>query len=184
MSRSNGKGKSRTEGRKKCGRLINSSTSISDFIGDINTTTVCTLTPASVMQMVAIPHEWQIVCQKWGWARSENEKWTRMPRRGSQSALKWFNLSDEELTLISLHFNNEHMWPLQGSSCKHIAYYSRKGKQNSEQQSWKSLTVRQNRGWSSLSGYPLCAGVHVNLKEIRCSWVTFAARGKRLQPIM
>lgn len=36
------------------------------------------------------------------------KKWRKRLRRGSQPALKWFNLSDEELTLISLHFNNEY----------------------------------------------------------------------------
>ena len=96
------------EGSSAEGGLINASAPISDCVGGINTATVCTLTPASVMQTAAISHEWQIVFLKWGWARSENEKWRRRPRRGSQSALKWFNLSDEELTLISLHFNNEH----------------------------------------------------------------------------
>lgn len=36
-------------------------------------------------------------------------------KRRAQPSLKWFNLSDEGLTLISLHFNNG-LWSLQGSS--------------------------------------------------------------------
>lgn len=70
---------------------------------------------ASVMQMEAILCEWQIVFLKWGWARDGNEKWRGGKEEESQSSLKWFNLSDEGLTLISLPFNNG-FWSLQGSS--------------------------------------------------------------------
>lgn len=70
---------------------------------------------ASVMQMEAILCEWQIVFLKWGWARDGNEKWRGGKEEESQSSLKWFNLGDEALTLISLPFNNG-FWSLQGSS--------------------------------------------------------------------
>lgn len=46
------------------GRLINASAPIADCVGGINTATVCTLTPASVMQTAAISDEWQIVFLK------------------------------------------------------------------------------------------------------------------------
>lgn len=55
---------------------------------------------------------------KWGWARSGNEKWTRRLRHTSQSALKWFNLRDEELTL---HFNNEQCHCFGRSTCGDVA---------------------------------------------------------------
>lgn len=87
---------------------------------------------ASVMQMEAILHEWQIVFLKWGWARDGNEKWRGGREEESQPSLKWFNLSDEGLTLISLHFNNG-LWSLQESSGEEN---STKARAHQESTSW------------------------------------------------
>lgn len=87
---------------------------------------------ASVMQMEAILREWQIVFLNWGWARDGNEKWRGGREEESQPSLKWFNLSDEGLTLISLHFNNG-LWSLQGSSGEEN---STKARDHQESTSW------------------------------------------------
>lgn len=110
--------------------------------------------PASIMQMVPIPHEWQIVFQKWGWAKWENEKWAGRLRCESQSALKWFNLSDEELTVISLHFDNERHGRFRGPVTKMWHTW-----QTKLSPTWLTVTVRLNWGWSSLSVRPLSAAV-------------------------